>query len=32
ATNQRFLREHILPKREGYETGTSRVAQNPSEI
>jgi sugar phosphate isomerase/epimerase len=32
ATNQRFLREHILPKRDGYETGTSRVAQNPSEI
>jgi sugar phosphate isomerase/epimerase len=32
ATNQKFLREHILPKRDGYELGTSRVAQNASEI
>jgi sugar phosphate isomerase/epimerase len=32
ATNERFLRQHILPKRDGYEHGTSRVAQNASEI
>jgi sugar phosphate isomerase/epimerase len=32
ASNQRYLREQILPKRDGYALGTSRVAQNASEI
>lgn len=32
ATNQRYLREHILPKTDDYALGTSRVAQRASEI
>lgn len=32
ATNQAFLRERILPKRDGYALGKSIVAQHPRDI
>ena len=32
ATNQAYLRRHILPKRDGYALGESKVAQRPLPI
>jgi sugar phosphate isomerase/epimerase len=32
ATNQAFLRERILPKRDGYALGKSIIAQHPRDI